>query len=159
LPKNIGQSFVQFLRDKIPQYSNDISFLRTQYKLLIAPEAKKNLPPGSASDADMKLAREGIMNANANPKQFRKAVEIIARETENQAKYTEAKLAWMSDNNGSVGSAKKDLDVFGSNVPKGTSLNAWWSKIGKNLDPYAMPSEVSPATGGADLDALLNKYR
>jgi hypothetical protein len=161
LPKNIGQSFVQFLRDKIPQYSNDISFLRTQYKSLIAPEAKKNLPPGSASDADMKLAREGIMNANANPKQFRKAVEIIARETENQAKYTEAKLAWMSDNNGSIGSAKKDLDVFGSNVPKGTSLSAWWSKVGKNLDPYAMPSEASPAAAGGnptDVDSILKRF-
>jgi len=159
LPKNIGESLLQDIKDRVPAWSNDISFLRTQYKSLIAPEAKKNLPPGSASDADMKLAREGIMNAGASPKQLRKAVEIIARESENQAKYTEARLAWMSDNNGSVGNAVKNLDVFGSNVPKGTSLNAWWSKVGKNLDPYAMPSEVSPATGGADLDALLNKYR
>jgi uncharacterized protein (UPF0147 family) len=154
LPKNIGQSLLQDIKDRVPALSNDISFLRTQYKSLIAPEAKKNLPPGSASDADMKLAREGIMNAGASPKQLRKAVEIIARETENQAKYTEAKLAWMSDNNGSVGNAKKDLDVFGSNVPKGTSLNAWWSKVGKNLDPYAMPSEASPKTGGAPSDVM-----
>jgi hypothetical protein len=61
----------------------------------------------------------------------------------------------MSDNNGSVGNAVKNLDVFGSNVPKGTSLNAWWSKVGKNLDPYAMPSEASPAaTGGAPSDVM-----
>jgi len=159
LPKNIGQSFVQYLRDKVPAYSNDISFLRTQYEALVAPEAKKNLPPGSASDADMREARKGITSRNATPEQFRKAVELIARETENQAKYTEATLQWMSKNRGSVGSAVRDMSVFGSNVPKGASLNAWWSKVGKNLDPYAMPSEVSPATGGADLDALLNKYR
>jgi hypothetical protein len=155
LPKNIGESLLQDIKDRVPAWSNDISFLRTQYKSLIAPEAKKNLPPGSASDADMKLAREGIMNAGASPKQLRKAVEIIARESENQAKYTEARLAWMSDNNGSVGNAVKNLDVFGSNVPKGTSLNAWWSKVGKNLDPYAMPSEASPAaTGGAPSDVM-----
>jgi len=159
LPKNIGQSFVQYLRDKVPAYSNDISFLRTQYEALVAPEAKKNLPPGSASDADMREARKGITSRNATPEQFRKAVELIARETENQAKYTEATLQWMSKNRGSVGSAVRDINIFGSNVPKGASLNAWWSKAGKNLDPYAMPSEASPAAAGADLDALLNKYR
>lgn len=145
LPKNLKESTIQYIKDVVPTWNNDISFLRTQYKSLIAPEAKKNLPPGSASDADMKLAREGIMNANANPKQLRKAVEIIVKESENRAKYTEARLAWMSENNGNVGNARKDLDVFGSIVPKGTSLSAWWSKIGKDLDPYAMPSEASPA--------------
>jgi hypothetical protein len=159
LPKNIGQFFVQYLRDKIPAFSNDISFLRTQYEALVAPEAKKNLPPGSASDADMREARKGITSRNATPEQFRKAVELIVRETENQAKYTEAKLAWMSKNRGSVGSAVRDLNIFGSNVPKGASLNAWWSKVGKNLDPYAMPSETSPAEAGVNVDALLNKYR
>ena len=159
LPKNIGESLLQDVKDRIPFWSNDISFLRTQYKSLIAPEAKKNLPPGAASDADMKLAREGVMNASANPKQLRKAVEIIVKESENQAKYTKARLAWLSENNGSVGNAKKDLDVFGSIVKKGTSLDAWWSKVGKNLDPNAMPSEAVPAAAGANLDALLNKYR
>jgi len=154
LPKNIGEYLLQDIKDRVPAWSNDISFLRTQYKSLIAPEAKKNLPPGAASDADMKLAREGIMNASANPKQLRKAVEIIVRESENQAKYTEARLAWMSKNKGSVGSAVRDLNVFGSNVPKGTSLNAWWSKVGKNLDPYAMPSETSSATGGSPSDVM-----
>jgi hypothetical protein len=161
LPKNIGQSFVQYLRDKVPAYSNDISFLRTQYEALVAPEAKKNLPPGSASDADMREARKGITSRNATPEQFRKAVELIARETENQAKYTEAKLAWMSKNRGSVGSAVRDLNIFGSNVPKGASLSAWWSKVGKNLDPYAMPSEASPAAAGGnptDVDSILKRF-
>jgi hypothetical protein len=102
----------------------------------------------------MREARKGITNRNATPEQFRKAVELIARETENQAKYTEAKLAWMSKNRGSVGSAVGELNIFGSNVPKGASLNAWWSKVGKNLDPYAMPSEASPETGGAPSDVM-----
>jgi hypothetical protein len=127
MPKNLLQSFGQYIKDSVPAWSNDISFLRTQYEALVAPEAKKNLPPGSASDADMREARKGITNRNATPEQFRKAVELIVRETENQAKYTEAKLAWMSKNKGSVGSAVRDLNIFGSNVPKGASLNAWWS--------------------------------
>ena len=145
LPKNVGQSFVQYIQDKIPAFANDVSFLRTQYQALLAPEAKKNLPPGSASDADMKEARQGLLNKNATPKQFRKAVEIIGRISEDQAKYTEAKLAWISENSGSIGSAVKDLNVFGSSVPKGTPLNIWWTKSGKNLDPYSMSGETSPA--------------
>jgi hypothetical protein len=160
LPEGTGKSIVQAVRDKIPFFVNDVSFLRTQYQALLAPEAKKNLPPGSASDADMKAAREGLLNKNATPKQFRKAVEIISKISENQAKYTEAKLGWISENEGSIGTAVKDISVFGTPIKKGTPLNAWWSKIGKDLDPYAMPSSASPAAaGGADLDAIINKYR
>jgi hypothetical protein len=160
LPKNVGQSFVQYIKDKIPAFANDVSFLRTQYQALLAPEAKKNLPPGSASDADMKAAREGLLNKNATPKQFRKAVEIIGKISEDQEKYTEARLGWISENEGSIGTAVKDISVFGTPVNKGTPLNAWWSKVGKDLDPYAMPSSASPAAaGGPNVDALLNKYR
>jgi hypothetical protein len=160
LPEGTGKSIVQAVRDRIPFFVNDVSFLRTQYQALLAPEAKKNLPPGSASDADMKAAREGLLNKNATPKQFRKAVEIIGKISEDQAKYTEARLGWISENEGSIGTAVKDISVFGTPIKKGTPLNAWWSKIGKDLDPYAMPSSASPAAaGGADLDAIINKYR
>lgn len=161
LPKSPGASMMQWVRDKVPFLSNDISFLRTQYQALLAPEAKKNLPPGSASDADMRAAREGLLNKNATPKQFRKAVDIIAKLSEDQAKYAEARLGWISENEGSIGTAVKDISVFGVPVKKGTPLNAWWTKVGKDLDLNKLPSQNLPtqAGTGADLDALLNKYR
>lgn len=161
LPKSTGASMMQWVRDKVPFLSNDISFLRTQYQALLAPEAKKNLPPGSASDADMRAAREGLLNKNATPKQFRKAVDIIAKLSEDQAKYAEARLGWISENEGSIGTAVKDISVFGVPVKKGTPLNAWWTKVGKDLDLNKLPSQNLPtqAGTGADLDALLNKYR
>ena len=144
LPKSPGASIMQWVKDKVPFLSNDISFLRTQYQALLAPEAKKNLPPGSASDADMRAAREGLLNKNATPKQFRKAVEIIARLSEDQAKYAEARLGWISENEGSIGTAVKDISVFGVPVKKGTPLNAWWTNVGKDLDLNKIPTQGAP---------------
>jgi hypothetical protein len=156
LPKSPGASVMQWVRDKVPFLSNDISFLRTQYQALLAPEAKKNLPPGSASDADMRAAREGLLNKNATPKQFRKAVEIIAKLSEDQAKYAEARLGWISENEGSIGTAVKDISVFGMPVKKGTPLNTWWNKVGKDLDLNKLPTESAPTP---DIQSILNKYR
>jgi hypothetical protein len=148
LPKSPGASVMQWVRDKVPFLSNDISFLRTQYQALLAPEAKKNLPPGSASDADMRAAREGLLNKNATPKQFRKAVDIIARLSEDQAKYAEARLGWISENEGSIGTAVKDISVFGVPVKKGTPLNAWWTNVGKDLDLNKIPTQGAPTQAG-----------
>lgn len=156
LPTGTGASIGQWIKDKVPFLANDITFLRTQYQGLLAPEAKKMLPPGSASDADMKAAREGLLNKNATPQQFRKAVDVIAKISEDQAKYAEAKLGWISENEGSIGTAVKDISVFGSTVKKGTPLNAWWNKVGKDLDLNKLPTESAPAS---DLQSLLNKYR
>jgi len=149
LPKSPGASVMQWVRDKVPFLSNDISFLRTQYQALLAPEAKKNLPPGSASDADMRAAREGLLNKNATPKQFRKAVEIIANLAEDQAKYAEARLGWISENEGSIGTAVKDISVFGVPVKRGTPLNAWWINVGKDLDLNKLPTQPSPTQAAA----------
>ena len=145
LPTGTGASIGQWIKDKVPFLANDITFLRTQYQGLLAPEAKKMLPPGSASDADMKAAREGLLNKNATPQQFRKAVDVIAKISEDQAKYADARLGWISENEGSIGTAVKDISVFGSTVKKGTPLNAWWNKVGKDLDLNKLPTESAPA--------------
>lgn len=161
LPTGTGASIGQWIKDKVPFLANDITFLRTQYQGLLAPEAKKMLPPGSASDADMKAAREGLLNKNATPQQFRKAVDVIAKISEDQAKYAEARLGWISENEGSIGTAVKDIFVFGVPVKKGTPLNAWWNKIGKDLDLNKLPTESAPAPAyapPADVDAILKQF-
>ena len=163
LPSGASASIGQWVRDKVPFLANDITFLRTQYQGLLAPEAKKMLPPGSASDADMRAAREGLLNKNATPEQFRKAVKVIAGISEDKAKYAEARLGWISENEGSIGTAVKDINVFGVPVKKGTPLNAWWKNVGKDLDLNKLPTQASTspaAVGGnpTDVDSILKQF-
>ena len=161
LPKGLGQSIVQYARNKVPAWANDITLLQTQYQQLLAPEAKKMLPPGSASDADMREARKGLLDRNATPEQFRKSVDFFANLAESRAKYAEARLGWISENEGSIGTAVKDISVFGVPVKKGTPLNAWWNKVGKDLDLNKLPTESAPAptyAPPADVDAILKQF-
>lgn len=144
----------QWVKDNVPLLGNDITMLRTEYQKLANSEVIKSLPPGSASDADRKFAQAGVMSKNASPEQFRKGVEAMARLSEYASRYNEAKLAWVSENNGSAGNSMKEFQIFGSPIKKGTAFHAWFNKVGNTLDQNAM----APAAG-ADLDALLNKYR
>jgi len=150
LPTDIFQKGIQNLRDRFPDYANDISMLRTEYQKMANSEVMKSLPPGTASDADRKFAQEGVMAKNATPEQFRKGVEAMARLSEYASKYNEAKLAWVSQNNGSAGNSLKEFDVFGSPIKKGAAFHAWWNKVGNTLDPNAT------ALSGGSTDRIAN---
>jgi len=146
LPKTFKGAVWQEVKDQFPFYQNDITRLRKEYQKLANSEVIKSLPPGSASDADRKFAQEGVMSSKTNPEQFRKGVEAMARLSEYASKYNEAKLAWVSQNNGSAGSSLKEFDVFGSPIKKGSAFNAWWNKVGNTLDPNA----TAPSGGSTD---------
>jgi hypothetical protein len=156
IPSTAKGAAWQYVRDRIPLLGNDVTMLRKEYQKLANSEVIKSLPPGSASDADRRFAQEGVMSKDANPKQFRKGVEAMARLSEYASRYNEAKLAWVSQNAGSAGSALKEFSVFGAPIKKGSAFNAWWNKEGNKLDQNFMPDQ---AGAGASLDALLNKYR
>lgn len=156
IPSTAKGAAWQYVRDKIPLLGNDVTMLRKEYQKLANSEVIKSLPPGSASDADRRFAQEGVMSKDANPKQFRKGVEAMARLSEYASRYNEAKLAWVSQNAGSAGSALKEFSVFGAPIKKGSAFNAWWNKEGNKLDQNFMPDQ---AGAGTNVDALLNKYR
>jgi hypothetical protein len=156
IPNTVKGAIWQYVRDKIPLLSNDVSMLRKEYQKLANSEVIKSLPPGSASDADRRFAQEGVMSKDANPKQFRKGVEAMARLSEYASRYNEAKLAWVSQNAGSAGSALKEFSVFGAPIKKGSAFNAWWNKEGNKLDQNFMPDQAGgiPATGGSPSDVM-----
>lgn len=156
IPSTVKGAAWQYVRDRIPFLGNDVTMLRKEYQKLANSEIIKSLPPGSASDADRRFAQEGVMSKDASPKQFRKGVEAMARLSEYASRYNEAKLAWVSQNAGSAGSALKEFSVFGAPIKKGTGFNAWWNTEGNKLDQNFMPDQAGT---GVDVDALLNKYR
>lgn len=156
IPSTAKGAVWQYVRDNIPLLGNDVTMLRKEYQKLANSEVIKSLPPGSASDADRRFAQDGVMSKNANPELFRKGVEAMARLSEYASRYNEAKLAWVSQNAGSAGSALKEFSVFGTPIKKGSAFNAWWNKEGNKLDQNFMPDQAGgiPATGGAPSDVM-----
>jgi hypothetical protein len=161
IPSTFKGAAWQWVRDNVPLLGNDITMLRTEYQKLANSEVIKSLPPGSASDADRKFAQAGVMSKNASPEQFRKGVEAMARLSEYASRYNEAKLAWVSENNGSAGNSMKEFQVFGSPIKKGTAFHAWFNKVGNTLDQNAMSPQASPAAVGGnptDVDSILKRF-
>lgn len=161
IPSTFKGAAWQWVRDNVPLLGNDITMLRTEYQKLANSEVIKSLPPGSASDADRKFAQAGVMSKNASPEQFRKGVEAMARLSEYASRYNEAKLAWVSENNGSAGNSMKELQIFGSPIKKGTAFHAWFNKVGNTLDQNAMSPQASPAAVGGnptDVDSILKRF-
>ena len=165
----LGQAYQNYFADRYPIFANDISALKKDYIRINNSEAVKYLPKGSASDKDVKFAREGLMSEKANPEQFRKAVEAMARLNTLDATYQEAQAAWVS-RNGNIGDAKREISVLGDTVSKGTGFREWWKKSGSSLGSGQTPAPTQtdqitgtpalvPAGGTpADVDAILKQF-
>lgn len=154
LPSGFIGNAVQYVRDKVPALANDITALKKDYIRIKNSEAIKNLPKGSASDKDVAFAKEGLMSENANPAQFRNAVEAMARLNSVDSSYNEAQAAWVS-RNGNIGDAKREISVLGDMVPKGTGFREWWKKSGSSLVSgqvgASAPTKTDQITGTPDL--------
>lgn len=149
LPDTINKFFMQSLADTIPFFANDVTMLRKQYIQVANSEAVKNLPPGSASNQDVKFAREGIMSADTNKEQFVKGLEAMQRLSDISVKYWDAKSDWISKN-GNIGSLSSDKTIAGESVKKGTGFNEWWRGYVKSRDTKGSALEQKPASDSPD---------
>lgn len=94
--------------------------LRREYAGLVNSQAIKNLPPGAASDNDIKMALRGFPPTNAKPSTVSQFLKGFAKMQEMAANSDQAKADWIAGN-GSLGSARKDLWVNGTRVPQGST--------------------------------------
>ena len=158
----MGQAYQQYIADKIPFLANDITSLKKDYIRIKNSEAIRSLPKGSASNTDLQFAKEGLMSENANPKQFRKAVEGMARLYSTEATYQDSQGSWVS-RNGNIGNAKREISVMGETVPKETGFQEWWKSTGgtpgAGQKSTQAPTKTDRITETPDLESLLNKYR
>lgn len=100
---------------------NPVSALRKEYSTLINAQAVANLPPGPASDKDIKLAREGFPKGNANAETMASFLRGMAKLQNIKANREQARADWISEN-GNEGRARKDIMVNGVRVPAGTTF-------------------------------------
>lgn len=81
-----------------------VSLLKTRYRGIRASAAVNNLPPGAASDADVRLALSGVPPENANAETVAQFLRGLAKLEAEVAAYNTAKVAFLD--------AKRDLLGF-----------------------------------------------
>lgn len=98
-----------------------ITGLRKQYTQLRNSEAIKLLPPGAASNQDVKFTLDGFLPETASPKQIASWLRGHSILNDQKATYEEAKADWISKN-GNMGRAKKDTEINGIAIEPGMSF-------------------------------------
>lgn len=96
--------------------------IRNEYVRIKNIQALKNLPPGPASDRDIKTAKEGLPPENANSEYIASFLRGMAKLSSIDSSIKAAEADWVNSS-GSLGRPKKDINVQGMMVPAGTSFN------------------------------------
>jgi len=80
-----------------------VSNLKTRYRGIRASAAMDNLPPGAASDADVRLALSGVPPENANAETVAQFLRGLAKLEAEVAAYNAAKVAYLDNNRELIG--------------------------------------------------------
>lgn len=100
---------------------DEFSALRKEAMELTSKAVLEMLPAGSASNQDVKEAREAFLSPTAKPETLAKAMRTMARLQTLKSATENAKAEWVNSV-GSLGRAKGDVVVDGIKVPGGMSF-------------------------------------
>lgn len=139
---------------------NEMTSLRQEYVRLRATEAAKMLPPGAASDKDIALALSGFPPPEADAKYIASFLRGMAKIQQNEAQVNSAKSEWVGSF-GSLGNAKKDVEINGVEVKAGTSFGNFIRQGAKsNKSPASVQNiyaQIKASRPGIS-DAEINEY-
>jgi len=96
--------------------------IRNEYVRIKNVQALKNLPPGTTSDMDIKIAKEGLPPEGANADYIASFLRGMAKLSSIDSRIKAAEADWVNSA-GSLGRPKRDINVQGMMVPAGTSFN------------------------------------
>lgn len=130
-------------------FSNDEqNAMMREYNRLINSEVLKALPPGPATDKDIEMARKGFPPSNADSTTITTFLRGVAKMSEVDAAHKQMKAEWVNQN-GQLGSSKRDIEVLGVRVPQGTPFTEFYQKnLGKVLKNQDKQSRSQQATSG-----------
>lgn len=130
-------------------FSNDEqNAMMREYDRLINSEVLKALPPGPATDKDIEMARKGFPPSNADSTTITTFLRGVAKMSEVDAAHKQMKAEWVNQN-GQLGSSKRDIEVLGVRVPQGTPFTEFYQKnLGKVLKNQDKQSRSQQATTG-----------
>lgn len=118
--------------------------LRIRQNALVNNQVIKFLPPGSASDSDVKIVREGVPTSMDNPEVVARWLDSMARMEQRSAAFNDFKAEWFSAN-GNPGQARTDREIMGMQVKKGESLNTAAKRYMVNYEKELPPSNAMAA--------------
>lgn len=130
-------------------FSNDEqNAMMREYDRLINSEVLKALPPGPATDKDIEMARKGFPPSNADATTITTFLRGVAKMSEVDAAHKQMKAEWMNQN-GQLGSSKRDIEVLGVRVPQGTPFPEFYQKnLGRMLKNQDKQSRSQQASTG-----------
>lgn len=119
-----------------------------EYDRLINGEVLKALPPGPATDKDIEMARKGFPPSNADSTTITTFLRGVAKMSEVDAAHKQMKAEWVNQN-GQLSSSKRDIEVLGVRVPRGTQFPEFYQKnLGRVLKNQDKQSRSQQATTG-----------
>lgn len=96
--------------------------LRGQLSQFVNKSILSELPPGSASDKDIALVRNGVPADNAAPNTWLAYLQAVGRVQKGVAEYQAAKADYSAANRGSLGPLGRDATVNGVQYPAGSTF-------------------------------------
>ncbi|MCI3206566.1 hypothetical protein DBA20_16540 [Pandoraea capi] len=96
--------------------------LRGQLSQFVNKSILGELPPGSASDKDIALVRNGVPADNAAPNTWLAYLQAVGRVQKGVAEYQAAKADYSAANRGSLGPLSRDATINGVQFPAGTTF-------------------------------------
>lgn len=95
------------------------TLLKNEFARLKNNIAIKSLPQGSASDADIEMAKAGMPSDNADSKTIAQFLRGMAKMSRLESATENATANWLAEN-GTLTKSKKDMEIDGVKVPAGT---------------------------------------
>lgn len=114
--------------------------MRKNWAAIKASQVVANLPPGAASDADVKLALGGFLPDNANPKQVAAFMRGLSKLENLRADYESFKSDYISENKSTVG------------------INKAWKVYAKQQGLGGPTTSSANQQAPSNIDDLVNKY-
>jgi len=130
-----------------------VTTLKQEWLRLKNPEVLKSLPPGAASDLDIKTAQAAFPDENANPAQIASFARGIAKLKTYEASINGLKAGWISEN-GNLGTAKSEfsLTIPGQTDPVTIKSGETFKTV---LDKLSVPKIASAQIGDTGKPATL----
>jgi hypothetical protein len=123
MPAGAAASVHEWMKEQTGS-QDAISLLRKDWAAVKGSEVVSNLPPGAASDADVKMALAGFLPNNAKPEAVSAFLRGVAKLSKINGEYAEFKANYLSENKSSTGMFKAWKDHAKNNVPQGSTKSS-----------------------------------
>ncbi|HGL4258716.1 TPA: hypothetical protein ACKE3D_002402 [Burkholderia dolosa] len=160
--QGLGATFADW-RAKVTGNPYEGQQLRNQLKQFVNSTILNELPPGSASDKDVQLVRNGTPADNASKETWQAYLSAVGRTQQAAAMYAQLRADYITANRGNFGPLMQPATINGRQFPAGTSLAEVADTLMGSASSNPRGASLSAASGGrfslSDIDAAIARKR